>query len=296
MKVWFSPTLFVDATWPLQNAELYGASLSFATGKGHCDIEDGHGLGSGLVSIKDKVAATIIAGLEKGIAGTPLAKPGYDPTHDHDLASTLSSITTHLSSAFPAGDGPAPVTTKEMRNVSASATVTTKGASFVQGGTGLQLAAGSEVTLAAYGSGSVADLTGQKDAGGAARAANIRRLTLDAQGLTVVSKGAPIVKIEEISLAPGGAVTIERMQLMGKALDAQTTESGLSLIVALIAVAAHDGNAAGGALNNVQNPQIVPGVTRSLIEKQFTQTVHDLILQHRNDLPGMDLASILKIS
>lgn len=293
----FGPSMFIDATWPLQNADLHGAGLSFATGKATCDVEDGSGLGSGMISIKGKVADQITKALEDGVAGTPLARPGYDPTHDPDAAGTLATLQAKIQALFEggAGDGGG-IAPREMSNVSASATVSAKkGVSFVKDGTGLQLAAGSDLTLAAQGAGSVADLMDAKSAQGAATAANLQRLQLASQGLTVVSKGAPIVKIEALSILPGGQVTIDHMQLLGKAAEYQAGESGIALLVALIAIAGRDERTASGALQHAQNPTIVPGLTKSMIEKQFTQTVHDLVLAHRHDLPGMDLAAILKI-
>lgn len=295
VKIWFAPTMFVDATWPLQNAELYGAGYSFASGKASCDVADGHGVGSGLVSIKDRVGATIVGLVEGGVAGTALAKPGYNPMTDPNVSSTLEGFLDHFQHAFPAGDSKPAVAPREMSNVAASATVTTKGASFVKDGTGLQLAAGSELTLGAQGSGTLGDLLGKTAPGDLAAAANIQRITLDAAGLTVVSKGKPLVKIESLSLAPGGAVTIDRMTLLGKAADYQAGESGISLLVGLLALAAHDGRTANDALEHAQNPTIVPGITKAMLEKQFTETVHDLLLEHRHDVPGMDLATILKI-
>ena len=295
------PSLFVDATWPLQNASIRGASIQFADGKAHADVEDGHGLGSGMWSIKDNVAEKITGMLEKGIHGSPLAKPGYDPTQDADLGGTLHSVEQGFASLFEGeasdkqGKPPA-ISDKEMTNVQAGGTVTLKaGGQFMKDGTGLKIDAGSDISLDAIGAGNVHDVASAgADPQAAAASAKISALRIAAGGMVVMSGGKPVAKVTEMTILPGGEVKVDQMELMGKAADAQAGEAGLSLLIGLLALAGHDASA-GDALNNAQRPQVVDGVTRKLLEQNFTEQVRKMVLQYRTAVPGMDIAKVLGI-
>lgn len=308
IRAWLSPSLHVDATWPLQNAEIRGAGLKFVDGKPFANVVDGHGLGSGMISITEQLESKITNVIAQGVAGTPLARPGYQPTEDSNLAGTLDRVVhgfAHLFDDDKDGDGqpdhgdkkkkPA-LEAREIGQVSAGATVTTKGGgSFMKDGCGCELTPGSDLTMTVEGGGNLHDVMGSKSPAEAAQAAAVQAVRLNATGMKVVSKGKPVAQISAMTLHHGGKVTIDSMQLLGKARDARATEAGLSLLVGLIAMAGRDGNAAGGALNNAHNPQIVDGVARSLIEKTFTETVHDMLIQYRSAVPGVDLAKVLGI-
>ena len=297
------PGLFVDATWPLQNAAIHGAGIQFATGKAHAEVSDGHGIGSGMWSIKDTVGEKITTMLEKGIHGSPLAQPGYDPTQDADLGGTLRSVEDGFEALFEgqadgkdSKHGKAPIDDKEMTNVQAGGTVTLKaGGQFMKDGTGLKLDAGSDVSLDAIGAGNVHDVKSEgANPQAAAEHAKITALRLGASGLTVMAHGKPVAKISELTILPGGEVKVEQMELLGKARDAQAGEAGLSLLIGLLAMAAHD-PAANDVLGNAQRPQVVDGVTRKMLEENFTEQVRKLVVQYRTAVPGMDIAKVLGI-
>lgn len=299
VRVSCSPAIFIDAQWPLQNAEFYGASVNFG-GKAHADVEDGHGWGSGMISIKGKVAGEITSILDKGIAGSPLAQKGYDPTKDANLEGTLQSVQQHFSQGFAqqggGAQGKAPVDEAEMTNVSAGGTVTLKaGGNFMKDGTGLAIDPGSDISLDAIGRGNVKDLHA---AGGKAQesadAARISALNIGATGMKVMAKGKPIAQISAMTIHPGGNVTIDQVELLGKAAEAKAGEAGLSLLVGLLALYSHD-PAANGALQNAQDPKLVDGVTKKLMEDQFTAQIRSMILQYRKAVPGMDIAKVLGV-
>jgi hypothetical protein len=308
IRVWLSPSIHVDATWPLQNAEIRAAGLKFANGKAFADVADGHGLGSGMISITEKLEGMLTGVINQGVAGTPLARPGYQPTKDTHLENTLERVVhgfAHLFDDDKDGDGkpdhgdkkrkPA-LEASEVGHLTAGATLTAKaGGHFMKDGTGLELSPGSDLSMAVEGGGNLRDVMGSKSPAEAAQAAAVQAVRLTATGMKVVSKGKPIAQITAMTLHHGGKVTIDSMQLLGKAHDAKVMESGLSLLVGLIALAGRDGNAAGGALHNAQDPQLVDGVARTLIEKTFTETVHDMVIQHRSAVPGVDLAKVLGI-
>ena len=134
------------------------------------------------------------------------------------------------------------------------------------------------------------------DPQGAADALNVQAVHLSTEGLTVLAKGKPVAKISSLTLARGGKVSIDQMQPLGKLAKAEAAEAGFSLLFALIAAGAHDGQAANGAYQNANRPQVVDGISRAMIEQTFTDTVHKMILQYRDAVPGLDLAKSLGIS
>lgn len=302
IRAWVAPALFVDATWPLQNAEVRGAGLQFARGRPYAEVVDCGGLGSGVISIADKISEMLTDAIHQGVAGTPVARPGYVPTHDTDLQGTLDQVVAGFRRVFTdnlAGDGrkaesgkPPVLTGHDLQQVSAGATVALRaGGSFLKDGNGLAIAAGSDLSMTIDSGSSVAELKG-----GAARevlgAGGIKAVRVLASGMEVVASGKPIARISALRLDHGGGITIDQMELVGAARQAQVVESGLSLLVSMMA-AVGGGGRAGDAMRNAQDPRVVDGVMRTMLERQFTETVHKMILQYRAAVPGMDLARAL---
>jgi len=87
-------------------------------------------------------------------------------------------------------------------------------------------------------------------------------------------------------------VTIERMTPLGKLTNAEAVEAGFSLLATLIAVGAND-PAANDLYRNAEDPQLVHGVSKGLIEKDFSDAIRQLVLDHRTAVPGVDLARVL---
>ena len=109
-----------------------------------------------------------------------------------------------------------------------------------------------------------------------------------------MSGGKPVAQLKRLHLVRGGAIRIDDMRLLGKLQDAEAMESGLSLLLGLLAARGND-RSADGLIQNAQSPKLVGGVVRSMIEKEFTKTVHDMVLQYRSAVPGIDLAKVLGI-
>jgi hypothetical protein len=302
VRAWMSPAIHVDATWPLQNAEIRGAGLNFADGKSYANVGDIRGLGEGFISGTGTLKDMITDALDKGVAGTPLAKAGYQPVRDPDLSGTLQRVVAGFqgltTDADHEGSGEKPpLTEKDLDDVSVGGTVALRtGGSFLTDGTGLVVAPGSTISVDVNGNGSVGDVAATKTPAAAADAAQIRNVRIAAGDMQVVSDGKPVAKIESLTIAPGGKVTIDQMTLLGKAARARNTEAGLSLLVALIAIGSRDGRAAevaNGAYRNANDPKLVDGVARKMIEDQFTSAVTKLVRENRGAVPGVDLAKIL---
>ena len=253
-----------------------------------------------MIPLRDYVSGQVTDMIQKAVTGTNIANHSYDPTKDADLNGTLNRVMIGFTKLFAttgdAAPAKAPISPKEMTHVSAGATVSMKaGANFIKDGTGLQITPGAAMTIGVDGAGDLESVMGGHDAQSTVNAMNIQAVHLSTDGLTVVAKGKPVAKLGTITLARGGKVTIEGIQPLGKLAEAEAAESGLSLLIALIAARGGDGNTAGGALRNAQNPVVVDGVSRAMIEQTFTDQLHKLILQYRNAVNGVDLATSLGI-
>jgi len=300
IQVWLSPGLYLDLTFPARDAELDGASLDFTTGKAHASVRDGGGIG--VIPFKGTVAKQVTDMIEGAISGTKLAGHGYDPTRDPDLQGTLNRVMMGFTKLFAgkagdhATDQKAPIAPEQMTRVSAGATVALKaGASFVKDGTGIMIAGGAPLSIGVDGAGDLGHVMKGEDAQGTIDAMNVQAVHLSTDGLEVVAKGQPVAKLNSLTLSRGGKITIDDMTPRGKLAKAEAGESGLSLLVALLALRGGDANAAGGAYQNAQHPAVVDGVSRAMIEQTFTDTIHKMILQYRTAVPGIDLAKSLGI-
>lgn len=294
-----SPGLFVDALWPLQNAFIRSAGIQFGRGRAYADVQNQGTLGAGFVSITDRIEDKITGMLDQAIAGTPFAKAGYAPTEDADLGGTLQRVMSGFQNMFGASGGKPEagkgVNPRQMSNVGVGATLTTAGGDFTKNGSGLHVDGGAPISLHADGTANVQDLVDAGSPANAAETANIQSISVSSGGLTVMAKGKPIAKIERLTIHRGGRVTIDSMQLLGEAQKAQHAEAGLSLLIGLLAQAAGSGEVMNGAMNNANNPQVVGGVSRAMMEREFTSTVQAMVLQYRGAVPGIDLATVLGI-
>jgi|GEM_PF-1254029 len=303
INVRISPSMYLDLNWPARDAELFGASMEFGSNKPHVDVQDGGGIG--VIPLNGYISGKVSGMLHNALAGTKLVTGHYDPMQDPDLADTLGKVTTGFVQAFEgedAGDAKskkAPIGTEEMTHITAGATISVaKGAEFATNGSGITIAAKSPINVNVIGGGNAQQLINAKDAKAEADAANIQGVNIQTDGLEVIIKGKPVARLESLTLQRGGKITIDQMTPLGKLAEYEKTESGLSALVALFAIASRDPHGldvANGAYHNAEHPAIVDGVSRSMIEQEFTDTIHKLIIQYRNVVPGMDLARALGI-
>jgi len=305
IRVRMSPAMYLDLNWPARDAQLRSVSLEFGKNQPHVEVEDGGGIG--VVPLDGKVRSTIGGMIADAVKGTKLTTGDYDPTQDPDLAGTMDKVMKGFVHVFEGEDAGAktdkkpPIGANEMTYINAGATISLdKGASFGDGGSGISVAAHSPINLNVMAGGNAEELMAGagKDAQHAATAANIQGVNLETSGLEVVVKGKPVARLESITLNRGGKVTIGSMTPLGKLAEAQKTEAGLSALVALLAIASRDPRGmeiANGSYQNAQNPQIVDGISRAMIEKEFTDTIHKMIIQYRGAVPGIDIAAALGI-
>lgn len=297
VNLWCQPGIFVDSTWPLQNAFIEGAGVQFG-GRPHANVRDQGALGAGFVSISNRIEDRITGAISQAIAGTPFARPGYVPTQDADLGGTLQRVMAGFQNLFQAGGDHRErggLNARQMTEVGFGATVTTPGGDFTRDGTGLQVTSGAPISLNAVGAANLQQLVDAGSPQNAAAAANIQGISVESSGLTVVAKGKPIARIQRLTVHRGGRVTIDSMELLGAARNARAAEAGLSLLIGLLARQAGSGQVMHGALNNANDPQLVSGVSQAMLEREFTSTVQEMVMQYRRAVPGIDLANVLGV-
>lgn len=294
----FSPGLFIDAQWPLQNLVVYSATYNFGDSTAIINAGKDTGLGSGMISIRDNVNDLLSQIIMKAVQGKAPGTAGYDPIKDANLEGNVRTMIDGVSTMFTSGGesakaGKPPVTTSEMRGLSAGATVRAQlQQSFGGAGAGLTLDANSELEIDADGAGSAADVLAGGTLEEAMTAASLQSIRIRSSGLCVMMKGKPAIRLHSLTVKRGGAVVVGEMELLGSLKNAAAIESGLSAIAALLAFAAGS-SSTGELLENAQRPALVDGMARKEMERQFTSVIHSLLVQYRSAVPGVDLVKVL---
>lgn len=298
VSIRFSPGLFIDAQWPLQNLVVYSATYNF--GDSTASINDGKdsGLGSGMISIRDNVNDLLNQVIMKAVRGKVPGTAGYDPIKDANLEGNMRTMIDGVSTMFTSGGdnakaGKMPVATNEMRGLSAGATVRAQlQQSFGGAGAGLSLEANSDLEIDANGAGSAADVLAGGTLEEVMAAASLQSIRIRSSGLCVMMKGKPAIRLHSLTVKRGGAVLVGEMELLGSLKNAAAIESGISAIAALLAFAAKS-SSTGGLIENAHRPMVVDGMARKEMERQFTSVIHTLLVQYRSAVPGIDLVTVL---
>lgn len=288
-----SPSLDIDAQWPVANMRLHGAGIRFADGKSYSSMRVIRGLTNGMIDMTATADASIRSILDQSIAGTAMARPGYNPMTDPDLMATVSRIGANFQ-ALP--DSGAKVGVSDLGSPHVGATLKMKtpfeaGA----GAAGVSIAAGTDLDVDISGSGDVSKLLQQSTAQGAAEAARIQRVSVRSEGVILTKDGKPIARLQNLSVSPGGAVTLDRFELMGSASAAGGLESLLRLLGGAIRGSQY-GSAELGmrqtAATGGADPTFVRGLSKSMIEEGMSEAVRKLLAENKNAIPGMDLSRV----
>ncbi|MCB9787691.1 MAG: hypothetical protein H6744_13495 [Deltaproteobacteria bacterium] len=288
-----SPSLDIDAQWPVANMRLYGAGVRFADGRSYSSMRTVRGLTNGMIDLTGKANASITALIDQSIAGTAMARPGYDPMTDPDLMATLGRISANFQNLPTAGGQ---VGVEDLGSPSVGATLKMQSPFEAGAGkAGVSIAAGTALDVDISGSGDISALLRQSTAQGAAEAAHIQRVSVRSEGVILTKDGKPIARLQSLSVSPSGAVTLERFELMGDASTAGGFESLLRLLGGAIRGAQY-GSAELGmrqtAITGGADPTIVRGLTKSAIEEGMSEAVRKLLNENKNAIPGMDLARV----
>ncbi|MCA9516453.1 MAG: hypothetical protein KC635_16045 [Myxococcales bacterium] len=298
LRVTTSPTLDIDAQWPAQNMSIWSAGVNFGTGAPFANVHLIRGLGEGFIDMTDRARGSITGMLSGAIAGTAMARPGYDPFSDRDIMGTLARIKTNFENLPDAGGGGGDVTAADASVTALSATLRMQ-APFaqMQDGVGVSIPSGAAITANAQGAANLPRLQGARSAGEAAQAATIQSLGLSSDGITLEKDGKPIARLESLTLHRGGQVTLDRFTLLGSGATAAGFESLIRLIAAAAGAAQHGAPPELGvgiaAQRGDLDPQFVRGLSKSMVEEGLTKAARDMVTQNRNAIPGVDLAAAL---
>lgn len=283
----FSPALRIDAQWPVSDIDWSGLHYDFASA----------GVSSVGLASTQSVAASAghgtarsqITGFFTGLlAGSRMAAAGYDPLADPDLMGTLDRIRANFLAAPSSGGN---VTAADVSNVTLFAEATVRGPVRAGAGDG-SVSIDGTVRVAAQLQGTGTTLGADATAG---RSPRVQRLTLSGGSIIVRSGNDDIAQLHQIGLAFGGEVAIERMTLLGRAADFANAESGLRVLGLLLLLGAgtpSDRLALSQAELPDLNAQLVPGLTRAMIQQALTRALVQFIRQNSGLFPGVDLAEV----
>ncbi|MGM0577995.1 MAG: hypothetical protein ACQEXJ_19875 [Myxococcota bacterium] len=297
LLVGFSPSVYVDALWPVRNMHLVSAGWDFDGAKPTVDIRALSGLGAGLLDLSDTAADKITEILDEGIQGTPMARPGYDPFVDQDLMGTLQAVVDGFS-RLPTAEGESPVGAEDLTSPSLGATLAMRGAFKREvDGSGVEVPSGGVFDLDVHADGDLAALSQVRDPVAAAEIAKIRAVTFRSEDVILLHDGEPIVKLERVRVDRGGAVHLEEFTLLGSGRTAAGVESLLRIVGGVLAlgsrgVPAELGARATAASGNA-NPEIVHGMSKGMIEDAMADGLRKLLAENAAALPGVDLAAAL---
>ncbi|MCA9559553.1 MAG: hypothetical protein H6704_14750 [Myxococcales bacterium] len=296
LQIFPSSPILIDAMWPAQNMEFYGLTVDFASGAISVDVSLVSGLGEGFLDYSENARSEIGALVAQGIAGTPMGAGGYDPFTDANLAGTLAAIQANFE-ALPGGGGESELDAGDLQNVAGGATLRML-APFQQtsGDKGVRVPGGSQFTVRAQGSGSVADITAARDDQGRAEAVNLRNVQITDGEFQLFKGGETLAIIRSVSIDAGGNVQIGQFDLVGSAQSAAGAESLLRLLGAAAQLASR-GVPGQAALHMASNSpdldaEIVEGFARSEIDAGLTRAVHRLLAGNPYAIPGLDLRRI----
>lgn len=298
LRVSTSPGLHFDVQWPGQNMRFSSAGVNFATGQSFANFFLEGGLGSGFIDVSDRGAQTVRGMIDQAIAGTAMARPGYNPMQDRDLVGTLNRIKANFD-RLPTGQGNQ-VGAGDLSSPTIGATLGMK-APFVKeaDGAGLSIPAGGQLDVEVLGSANLSRLLQAGNPQAAAMAANIQHVAVRSDAITLNHKGKPIAKLLSLRVNRGGQVTLDRFEMLGNLGAGAGIEVLLRLIVGAAAMAERGVPPEIGAQvvvgSGQAEPELVRGVSRRMIEEGLTTAVQQLLRDNRSAIPGLDLGLVFGV-
>lgn len=257
----FSPPL-KTSFGPLPTADLDSIALLFISG---AVVVKADGATEGLVesAVRDQIY--------KLIAGSGFEKAQYDPFADPWLPQRFAAFQAKLTSGGGPRDADA-VGGKDVSGMYAGVQLQLDAVSKLDDKqTGLVIDGGTKVT--------VTFRSGARDATGDLAVMGKVDVTIPS-GATLVKEGKPVVKLKKLSVGKGCAVKVEQYELLGDAKSAGDLESVLRLMAGAAKLASGgvpDGVAVEAASRGDNSPELVKGVARYEIEKQFSAEVRKMV-------------------
>jgi len=280
LKIAFSPGLGVHKLL-MRIATVNSVTLIFLTGAIRVDASRDNDAFK--ETVQETVEETIRNELYALLKGTAFEKAGYDPFADKALAKHLDEFKTKLSSGGGKTDDDQ-VGAADLSGFRVGAKLKLPGG-FSQldaKQTGLVVAPGAVFDMSIESAGSIAG--GNLD--------SMKKLTLSTGGVALQSKGTQAVKLTRLRVNRGGSVTLEAFELLGGVKDAADIEQlgrMLGTMIGLGAAGVPDRAALDAAAGTNPKAELVEGLTKGMIEKQFTAAVQKLIRDNATAIPGVDL-------
>lgn len=301
LRISTSPSLHFDVQWPGQNMSLYSAGVDFASGQSFAEFGLEHGAGSGVFDVRDTGQTVLRGMIDRAIAGTPMARPGYNPMNDQQLISTLTRIKANFD-ALPTGGGGAPVTPGEVSRPRVGATLAMRTPfERAAGGAGLRIPSGGSFDVDIQGTGNLSTILAAGGTGEAAAiAAGIQQIDIRSEAIQLIKGTEAVAKLQSLRVNRGGTVTLGRFEMMGSL----GTGAGIESLIRLFAGAAQlagqgvppEIGLEATARSGAAEPTLVAGLSRSMIEEGLTAAVQGLFRENRSAVPGLDLARVFGVS
>lgn len=292
LRITTSPALPFDVTFPGANMSFYGAGVRFASGEVTADFYK-TGVGFDCTATGRE---TVVDMVRRGIAGTPMARPGYNPMTDRDLMGTVMRVKANFDSLPQSGGRPG-VGAADISQPTIGATLAMRTPFFQAGdGAGVRIAAGGQLDVSVNGTGNLAQILAAGNPQAAAMAAGIRDVTVRSEAIELLKDGEAVAKLQSLRIAPGGAVSLQQFEMLGGLGAGAGFESLLRLLAGGVALAGQGVPLEAGveitARSGRAEPEIVRGMSRQMIEQGLTAAVQTLLRDNRNAIPGIDLGLV----
>lgn len=281
LRVVFSPALVVDAQWPASNVAWSGFTWDFARGAlTQVGLESTQIGFSVTGTVHDAVAAFV----QQIVASSAVAKPGYNPMADTNIAGTLAKLQSNFQTR-PATGKPGNLKAGDVTGFALSAEASVR--KEIRAGTGdggIVMPAGASISLSASLAGDGANI--------ASHSPEVQALYVSSSNLILESGGKPVAKLRSMRIDRGGVVDVTDFEPLGKLAEIGAGESLIRLFGLIAALKGADPRLAG---NGDINPRLVNGVAEKQIEDSLTSAVQQLVRDHHDVVPGLDLRSVLGV-
>jgi hypothetical protein len=294
-----NPPIFVDAPWPAENVTIFGASYQYGGG---VSVSSKSGEGMGWFDVSDDVHGAVSSLIRNAVGGTAMGKAGYNPFHDPDVGQTLQQVGTKAATGGGGGGGKTSANTgvdaRQLNQVGGGASMVVDGGFvFHSDAGGVQVPAGTTITVGAQGTGNMGDLGAAQTDADRGKALQLQDITINSSGITLLKGDKPVARITSLKIGRGGNVQVTGMEPLGIAGDLSAVESMVRLFGGAMGLAeqgASDDLALRLASKDA-NAEIIPGMTKHMIEAALTPAVQSMVRQHAGSMPGIDLGTALGI-
>lgn len=284
LSVQFWPALQVDATWPVSNADWRSVDFSFTKGEvSHVGVESTQFA----LPVEGTVRSSVTDFVHGVMAPTPMGRAGYNPLRDRNLAGTLAAVQSSFLSKGSSGGGKGNLDPAKVGGVALSASFKTRSRieqGTSQGGLVLPAGAGLDVSVSVAGNMPTLARGGVPD---------VQSIDIGSSDLTLLKDGKPIAKLRSLRIARGGAVDVLDFEPLGKLAEYGAGESLIRLFAVLAQV--RGAGDARVAQNADIHPRVVNGVAELEMERALTAAVQEMVREHHDAIPGVDLRSVLGV-